>query len=273
MQHVPHAKHWKVSEVAERAHISVRTLHHYDEIGLLVPSERSGAGYRLYSEADLERLYQVLLYRELGFPLEAIARVMDAPAMDRQAALRAQREMLLERRQKMDAVIRAVDRVLETTKKGTNMISEAIFEGFDAFVNAPEEVRANQAEYGQEAKERWGETDSYKESMRRARSYTKADWQQMQSEAEATGSRMAELLAAGATPDGEEAMAGAEALRQHISRWFYPCSHEAHAGLADMYESDPRFTAHYEQRMPGLTAFVSAAIRANAIRAWDRGKR
>lgn len=271
MQETAGTRHWKVGEVAERAHVTVRTLHHYDEIGLLVPSGRSGAGYRLYTDADLERLYRILLYRELGFPLEAIAGVIDDPAMDRRSALRAQRELLLEKRRKMDAVIRAVDRVLETMERGTQMSSEEIFQGFDAFAGAPEEVRAHQAEHGAEAKERWGGTEAYAESMRRARSFGREEWERIREEGEAAEARMAELLAAGADPEGEEAMAGAEAMRAHIDRWFYPCSHRAHAALADMYEADPRFTAHYEKRAGGLAAFVAASIRANAARAGDRG--
>ncbi len=264
--------HWKVSELAERAHVTVRTLHHYDEIGLLVPSERTSAGYRLYTEADLERLYRILLYRELGFTLEAMAGMMDDPGHDRAAALRAQRELLIEKRRRTDTVIRAVDRALESVERGRTMSMDEIMDGFDAFANAPAEVRAHQAEHGQETKERWGETDAYRESMRRARGFTKADWKVIKEEANAAEAHMAELLTAGADPEGEEAMAGAEELRAHIGRWFYPCSHRMHAGLADMYEADPRFTAHYEERAEGLASFVAMAIRANAIRAWDEEK-
>jgi DNA-binding transcriptional MerR regulator len=265
-------KHWKVSELAELAHVTVRALHHYDEIGLLVPSERTEAGYRLYSEGDLERLYQILLYRELGFSLEAIAQVIDGAALARRAALRAQRDLLVEGRRRTDAVIRAVDRLLEFVEKEEKMSSEEIMDGFDAFADAPDGVRAHQEKYGREAKERWGDTDTYRESMRRTRSYTKADWTKIQKEGKRTESRMAELLATGADPEGAEAMAGAEAMRQHITRWFYPCSYGMHAGLADMYEADLRFTAHYEKRARGLAGFVAQAIRANAISAWDEGR-
>lgn len=264
---------WTVGEVAERAHVTVRTLHHYDAIGLLVPSARSDAGYRLYTEDDLARLYQVLLYRELGFPLEAIARLLDDPALDRRAALLAQRALLEEKRRKLDAVIAAVDRALETIEKGKTMSSDEIFEGFDALADAPEEVRAHHAEYGREARERWGETEAYRESMRRVRGYSRGDWERIGAEADAVEARMAELLAAGANLTGPEAMDGAEAMRRHIDRWFYPCSHEMHVGLAAMYEADPRFTAYYEKRAPGLAAFVAAAIRANAARGGAGGAR
>ena len=265
-------KYWKVSEVAELAHVTVRTLHHYDEIGLLVPSRRSDAGYRLYSGADLARLYQILLYRELGFALEAIARVLDAPASERRSALREQREALAEKRRRTDAVLAAVDRALESIERGREMSSDEILEGFDAFAHAPEEVRAHQRKHGDEARARWGDTAAYGESMRRARGFTGADWERIRAEAESTEARMVELMRAGADPAGEEAMAGAEAMREHIARWFYPCTYRNHAGLADMYEGDPRFTGHYDERADGLAAFVAAAIRANAMRAWDAGE-
>ena len=265
-------KRWKVSEVAELAHVTVRALHHYDEVGLLVPSERSPAGYRLYSGADLERLYQILLYRELGFGLDAIGPLIDAPALDRRSALLGQRELLLERRRKTEAVIREVDRALERIEQGVTMSAKELGEGFAAFANAPADVRAHQAEHGAEARERWGETDAYRESMRRVKRYGKADWEQLRRESEVAESRMAELLAAGADPEGEEAMAGAEAMRRHIAAWFYPCSPGMHAGLADMYEGDPRFAANFEKRTKGLTAFVATAIRANAARSREEAE-
>lgn len=272
VHHVPQEKHWKVGEVADLAHVTVRTLHHYDEIGLLVPSERSAAGYRLYSEADLERLYRILLYRELGFPLEGIGRLMDEPGADAGAALRAQRGLLVEKRRKVDAVIRAVDRALELMETGGKMSREELSEGFEAFAEAPEEIREHQAKHAREVGERWGSTEAYQQSMRRARGYSRADWERIREEGEENESRMAELLLAGADPEGEAARAGAEAMRRHIDERFYPCSHRMHAGLADMYEADARFAAHYDERAPGLARFVAAAIRANAARAGDEGR-
>ena len=257
------SKHWKVGELAELAHVTVRQLHHYDEIGLLVPSHRSPAGYRLYTEPDVQRLYQILLYRGLGFTLDVIAELIDNGA-GRAAALRAQRELLLEKRQRMDAVIRAVDRALNAIERGSTMTADELNDGFDAFANAPEDVREHEARYHDEVEQQWGDTDAYRESMRRAKDHSRMDWQAIQAENEANEARMAELLLAGADPEGEEARATAEAMRRHIDRWFYPCSVLMHAGLADMYESDERFRGHYEQRAAGLAAFVAAAIRANA---------
>ncbi|MEJ2677563.1 MAG: MerR family transcriptional regulator [Gemmatimonadota bacterium] len=265
-------RHWTVGQVARMAHVTVRTLHHYDDIGLLTPSGRSRAGYRLYGEDELERLHQVLVYRELGFPLEGIATLLDEPALDRRAALLAQRELLLKKTRKTKAVIRAVDRMLNAMEKGKKMSTDELNEGFDALADAPEDVKAQHAKYGREVIERWGGTEAHNESARRAKTYRKEDWEKIKAEGEAIESDMAALLAAGKDPGGEEAVAVAERHRQHITRWFYPCSHAMHKGLADLYEADARFTAHYEERAPGLAAFNAAAIRANSARAQAAGE-
>ncbi len=252
------AEQWTVGEVAELAHVTVRTLHHYDEIGLLSPSDRTEAGYRLYERAELERLHQILLYRELGFGLDAIGEMLDQPALDRRAMLRAQRDLLAEKVRNTEAVMRALDRTLETLDGGgAEMSADEMFEGFEDF---------DHAQYAEETKERWGETDAYRESMRRAKSYGKADWARMKREQDAIEADMAAVMAGGASPTSPEAMDVAERARQLIDRWFYPCSPRMHVGLADMYVADPRFTKHYEDRARGLAEYHAAAIRANAER-------
>ena len=248
---------WKVSEVAKLAHVTVRALHHYDEIGLLVPSERLPNGYRLYGQADLERLQQILLLRGLGFALDAIGDLLDAPDHDRLSAMRAQREVLAGQVKQTEAVIRAVDRVLKALQEGKTMSNEEMFEGFDSFDSGP---------YAEEARERWGDTDAYRESRRRAKQYTKADWARMKEESEEPAQALLALMQAGRKPTDPEAMDAAERARLHIDRWFYPCSREFHANLAAMYEADARFGDNYERRAPGLRDFVVSAIRANAAR-------
>jgi len=230
-----------------------------------VPSERSSAGHRFYGQADVERLYQILLFKELGIPLEGIAQLIDDPAIDQISALRAQRELLVEKRRRVSQVIRALDQALKTMDQGGSMSKEEMAGGFKAMANAPEEVRDHYAKHQQETVDQWGGGDSYKESMRRAKTYSKDDWKRIKAEGAAAETHMAELMKTGADPKGEEARAGAEIMRQHISRRYYPCSHKMHAGLAEMYQADSRFKAHYEDRAQGLAAFVASAIRANAI--------
>lgn len=129
----------------------------------------------------------------------------------------------------------------------------------------PEEF--DQARFEEEAKDRWGTTDAYKESKRRAKQYTEGDWATIRAEGEAIEARLAELFLAGQDSDGPGAMDAADAHRLHMDRWFYPVSHAMHVGLGQMYVSDPRFTAHYDKRGEGLAAFVAAAIEANGKRA------
>ena len=244
-----------VGEVAALAHVSVRALHHYDEIGLLTPTDRSDAGYRLYGPADLERLHQVLLFRELGLPLDAIRGLLDEPAADRRQVLLTQRKALEERRRRTDAVLRAVDRAIDALEKGETMSETTMFEGFGEF---------DHARYADEAEERWGDTDAYRESARRTKTYGRAEWSAIKGENDAIMQRLAALMASGAEATGPEARALAEEHRRHIDRWFYPCSPRMHAGLADMYQADPRFAESFEKHAAGLTGFVSDAIRANA---------
>jgi len=247
-----------VSQVARLAGVSVRTLHHYDEIGLLVPSGRSEAGYRLYEQPDLQRLQQVLFFKELGFPLEEITRIVRDPAFDLQAALLMQRQLLTERASRIQALIRAVDAALDSLEKGTAMTKEEMFEVFGDF---------DPAKYEDEVRERWGNTEAYKESARRTKRYTKKDWEQIKAEGGELMREMAAQLEAGRAPTDPAVMALAERHRAHIDRWFYPCSPEMHRGLGELYVNDPRFTETFEKVRTGLAEFTRDAFRANAERA------
>ena len=125
----------------------------------------------------------------------------------------------------------------------------------------------DQAQYEAEVQERWGDTEAYKESSRRTKSYSDDDWAKIEAESEGIEAGLAAAMADGEVAEGERAMDLAEAARLHIHRWYYPCSHAAHAGLAEMYTTDARFQAHYDHRADGLAEFVAAAIKANAARA------
>ncbi|RJQ52456.1 MAG: MerR family transcriptional regulator [Actinobacteria bacterium] len=248
---------YKVGEVAKLARVSVRTLHHYDETGLVKPSERSDSGYRLYTSQDLERLQQVLLYKELGFGLAQIRRLLAVPGFDRRRALLAQRELLAARAARLQAMRDLVDRTLESLEGGVSMTKEEMFEVFGDF---------DPSEYEEEAKERWGDTDAYRESARRVKSYTKEDWQRFKEESEEIGSSIAALMDEGVAPGDPRAMDAAERARVHIDSWFYPCSHEMHVCLGGMYVADARFRENYEKIRPGMARYLCDAIRGNAAR-------
>ncbi len=241
-----------VGEVAELAGVTVRTLHHYDELGLLSPSGRSEAGYRLYSYDDLARLREILIWRTLGFPLTEIGSLLDDPGHDRLAALERQRELIEREIDRLGALAAAVDAAIASHVNGTRLEETTMFEGFDP------------SEYDEEARERWGDTDAYKESARRAASYGEAEWDEIRREASAITREMVALMLAGEPADGQAARALAERHREHISRWFYPCSPQMHRGLGEMYVADERFTQTYEREAEGLAAYFHDAIVANA---------
>jgi DNA-binding transcriptional MerR regulator len=248
---------YQVKEVAALARVSVRALHHWDEIGLLVPRGRTEAGYRLYDDEELLRLQQILVGRALGLPLEEIRRSLDDPRFDRREALRAQRRELEARAADTAAMIRAVDHALAALdrKKGEAMDTEKLFEGFE-----PEAYEA-------EAERRWGGTAAFDESRRRTKRYTPEDWKRHGAEQAAVYADAAALMRAGAAPDSAAATAVAERHRELIDRWFYPCAPALHARLADLYEADARFAANIDEAGgAGLTPFLVAAIRANARR-------
>ena len=246
-----------VGEVAALAGVTVRTLHHYDRIGLLSPSGRTAAGYRRYSAADLDRLHQVLLYRELGFPLEEVASLLDDPSADPAEHLRRQHRLLRDRLERTQAMVAAVEKEMEARHMGIALTPEERFEVFGE--HDPERYEA-------EVQDRWGDTDAYRESSRRSAAYTKEDWVRIKTEADDVQHRFAEVMRSGATADSAAAMDVAEEHRQHISRWFYDCPPEMHAGLGRMYVEDERFAATYEQVAPGLAQYVSTAVQANAAR-------
>ena len=246
-----------VGQVAEQLGVTVRTLHHYDQIGLLSPSARSGAGYRLYTQADLTRMQNVVVYRRLGFPLEEIADLLDDAGPALVEHLQRQRAAVMSRLEEMSSLVTAIDRALEKEMNGVDLTKEEQRELFgDGFSE----------EYAAEAQERWGDTDAWRQSQERTARYTKADWEQIKAESEAINAAFVAALEAGAPATSEAAMDAAERARKQIHDRFYDLSPEFHRNLGDMYVSDPRFTKTYEDIAPGLAQYVRDAIHANADR-------
>lgn len=250
---------FSIGELADLAGVTVRTLHHYDRIGLVRPGVRTAAGYRCYTDEDAERLAQVLGYRELGFVLGAIQDILDDPGTDPLDHLRRQRVLLTERIERLRRIVTTIDTTLEAQKMGTTGLTPAqmleVFGDFD-----PDD-------YAEEVKQRWGETDGYKQSASRTKNYTKADWAETKAESEAIMNAFAAALAAGLPADSTEAMDAAEAAREQINRRYYDLTHELHCHLGDMYIADERFKANYEKVAAGLAQYVRDALHANAARA------
>jgi DNA-binding transcriptional MerR regulator len=246
-----------VGEVAERFRITVRTLHHYDAIGLLTPSRRAASGYRVYTSSDLTRLSQIIVYRRLELSLDEIASLLDEG--NEVSHLVRQRERVMSRLDEMKDLVEAIDQALEKAMANTPMtdddMRELFGEGFD--------------DYQAEAEQKWGETAQWKESQRRTKSYGKDEWGQLKAEGEAVEKALSDAFRRGLAPDSEVAMDAAEQHRLHVNRWFYDCPPDFHRNLGDMYVSDPAYVARYDGAfgLPGLAAFCREAIHANAGRA------
>lgn len=249
-----------VGDVAARFGITVRTLHHYDDIGLLTPSRRSASGYRVYTSADLTRLSQIIVYRRLEMSLDEIASVLDEG--DEVSHLRRQRERVMSRLDELTDLVEAIDQALEKAMTNTPMTDDDMRELFGERFD----------DYQAEAEQKWGDTDAWKESQRRAKSYGKEDWIRIKAEGEAVEKALADAFRAGLPADSREAMDAAEQHRLQVNRWFYDCPPDFHRNLGDMYVSDPRYKATYDETfgLPGLARYCRDAIHANADRIQGR---
>lgn len=249
-----------VGQVAGELGVTVRTLHHYDEIGLVSPSERSAAGYRLYTETDLQRLTAVVVYRRLGFPLEEIRALLEASGADLRAHLERQREAVVGRLSQLHDLVDAIDAAIEKESTGMSISRQEQRELFgDRFAD-------HEGEWSAEAQERWGDTDAWTQSRARTASYGKQDWVAIKADTDAVNDGLATALRSGAPATSEVAMDAAEAHRRHLERWFYDVPTAMHRGLGDLYVADERFTRTYEDVAPGLAQFARDAIYANADR-------
>jgi DNA-binding transcriptional MerR regulator len=246
----------RVGEVARKSGISVRTLHHYDEIGLIVP-QRTESGYRVYDDDEIALLQEVLFYRELGFPLDEIAALVSTPDHDRGDALRRQRDLVRRKIARTERLLEAIERSINAHETGVAMTKDEMLDVFGDF---------DPSEHAAEARERWGDTEAYATSMRRTASYTREDWEEVLRRMQTVNEAFLSLMADEVAPESERAMDVAEQHRAAISDSFYECTVDIHEGLGRMYVADPRFTRNIDKAGEGLAAYMSRAIIANAAR-------
>lgn len=239
---------YTVQQLARLSGVSVRTLHYYDEVGLLQPGRAANNGYRQYSESDLVKLQQILFFRELDFPLKDIQRMMHSPNFDIVRALRDQKKMLQLKRTKINALIKTIDTTIN------NMQNNKPFDGeemYDAFKD--DDVK----QYQDEVKQRWGHTDAYKQSMERVSRMTKAEMEKLKEDGRKHTQAIADSMDKGFDhPDVQALIA-----KSHEGiNFFYECGLDMFRNLGEMYVNDPRFTAYYEKFRPGMAVFMRDAI-------------
>lgn len=232
----------KVKEIADVVGISVRTLHHYDEIGLLIPTNTTAAGYRIYSDDNLETLQQILFFRELGFSLKNIKEIINSPSFDREEALIKQHKMLLKKRSQLDKMIHTIKKTIQHEKGEIHMSNEERFDGFD-FSHHP---------YEQEAREKWGDqaVDDANEKVKKMGTFDQENVH-----------KIYQNLAKVRTyaPDSKEA-------QEEIQKWYeflnniHNYSLDAFKGLGQMYVQDERFTKNIDAFGEGLSQFMCEAM-------------
>ncbi|WP_432535617.1 MerR family transcriptional regulator [Kineococcus arenarius] len=243
-----------IGQAASLSGVSVRTLHHWDAIGLVRPGERTPSGYRLYSSVDIARIHRVLIYRELGLPLAHISGLLDAAVLDATTSLREQRAQLLERIERLQGMVDAVDRMVEATTRGILLSAEeqaAIFGG------------TWDPSWAAGARERWGHTPQWTQYAEHAAARSAEDWQHIAHAVSVLHEDLAAAKRAGVGPGSEEANALAERHRASIAAYFH-CTHAMHVCLGRTYVDDPGFTAYYDTMEPGLARWLSEIIDANA---------
>lgn len=244
---------YTVGQLAALSGVSVRTLHHYDQIGLLSPNQRSQSGYRLYTREDVARLQQILFYRELGMALEDLRAILDAPDFDERAALMRHREQLLLRKQRLDTLLENIDRTLYALEGGPNMSDKQRLEGFGQQL-----VEENERLYGKEIRRKYGRK-AVEESNAKVAAMSKGDWEALEGRRLAIYDAFAAAMQNGAGSDAAQAAAG-DYVR-YLSA-FGTYSLQAIRGLGQMYVQDERFTQHFDAHTPGLAAFVCDALHA-----------
>lgn len=244
---------YTVQKLAKLAGVSARTLRYYDEIGILKPARISPSGYRLYGREEIDRLQQILFYRELGVSLDSIREIVTAPTFDKTAALRAHREKLLAKRAELDKLIATVDKTIAESEGRTTMTDEEKFEGFKQKL-----IDENEAAYGAEARAKYGD-----EQVDRANKAFKNMTREQYEALEKLGGEVLDTLKAAfktEDPAGALAQKAADLHRQWLSFSWGSYSKEAHAGVAQMYVDDERFTAFYDKEQPGLAKFLRDAV-------------
>ena len=244
---------YTVQKLGKIAGVSTRTLRYYDEIGILKPARINSSGYRIYGQSEVDKLQQILFYRELGVSLESIKDIVTAPSFDGTNALREHRVKLLAKRQQLDLLIANIDKTIAVSEGRITMTDKDKFEGFKQKM-----IDDNENKYGEEIRAKYGD-EQVDMSNKKLKNMTKEQYDEL----ERLGASVIDTLKAAFTtgdPAGELAQKTADLHRQWLSYSWGSYTKEAHAGLAQMYVDDERFTAYYDKEQTGAAAFLRDAV-------------
>jgi DNA-binding transcriptional MerR regulator len=244
---------YTVQKLGSLAGVSTRTLRYYDEIGILKPARINSSGYRIYGQAEVDRLQQILFYRELGISLDSIKEIVTAPSFDGAAVLKEHRKKLLEKKEQLELLIANVDKTIAVTEGRMKMSNKERFEGLKKKM-----IDENGKKYGKEIREKYGD-DTVNKSNAKLQNMTQEQHDEVTALTEKLTQTLAEAFKTG-NPAGEIAQKAADLHKQWLCFYWNEYSKEAHAGLAQMYVDDERFTAYYDKEQPGTAEFLRDAI-------------
>lgn len=244
---------YTVQKLAKMAGVTGRTLRYYDEIGILKPARISASGYRIYGQAEVDKLQQILFYRELEIDLESIQKIISAPTFDEVEALKEHRDKLLTKQKRLEGLIESVDRTLAAKEGSITMSDKEKFEAFKQNM-----IDENEVKYGEEVRAKYGH-DTMDKSNAKLKGMSKNQYEQGEKLGEEVLVVLNEAFQTG-DPAGDLAQKAADLHRQWLGLYWDSYSKEAHAGLAQMYVDDERFTAFYDKKQPGTAAFLKDAI-------------
>lgn len=244
---------YTVQKLGQMAGISTRTLRYYDEIGILKPARINSSGYRIYGQNEVDRLQQILFYRELGLSLESIKEIVTSPSFDGVKALREHRNKLLEKRKQLDLLIANIDKTIALKEGRITMNDQEKFEGFKQKL-----INDNEQKYGKKIREKYGD-EAVNKSYQKVKGMSKEQYEDV----ERLGTEVIETLEAAfktGDPAGEPAQKAADLHRQWLSYYWDCYTKEEHIGVTQMYVDDERFTAYYDKNQPGTAAFLRDAV-------------
>jgi len=244
---------YTVQKLGNLAGVSTRTLRYYDEIGILTPARINSSGYRIYGEEEVDRLQQILFYRELGVSLDSIKEIVTAPSFNAANALIQHREKLLEKRNQLDTLIANVDKTIALKGGEIKMSDKEKFEGFKKNM-----IVENEKKYGSEIREKYGK-ETIEKSNAKLMSMTKQQYDEVTMLEDKVKSTLAEAFKNG-DPASDIAQEAADLHKKWLTYYWSEYSEQAHAGLAQMYVDDERFTAYYDKDQPGTAAFLRDAV-------------
>lgn len=239
---------YTVKQLARVAGVTVRSLHYYDEVGLLKPARIRKNGYRQYGQAELLKLQQILFFRELDFPLDDIKKMLDRPGFDMVAALRDHKGLINLKQKRLAALVRTIDKTIKHMTSEKKIKDEELYDAFK-----DDDVK----EYQQEVKERWGNSEAYQQSMARVSKMTRAEMDKLKEDGKKFTQKLADSMDKDIASDEVQAL-----VKEHYNgiRFFYDCPLGMYRNLGRMYIADRRFAAYYERFRPGLASFLKEAI-------------